>query len=384
MRVLTVVFGLSKGGTERAATNFAIQYASLGHDSRLLYTRHSGPREDALRSMGIPIYSLLDASDVQEIAAWGPELVHLHSSGISGGAFNYLRSSWGDRKPRIVETNVFSVPSPWEGLLNVSFQMSEWGRWQYAARGGDSRIARVVGYPVERSFGMSFEKRDSKKSLGIDPGTKVVGRVGQAYPRKWSRNYLDALEKHAKREKLVFLSVAAPPSLNKAIAQIPRVTLAPIDQVSSDEELSKLYSAMDVMLHVADQGESFGYSLVEAGLLGVPVVTLATPWADNAQAEIVTEETGLVVARRSSLSSALRHAERPWDRELMVEKILGRFESRAITQKALLTVDESRSEPLPAPTLPSYMTWDRGLVKPNFWSKIPKGIAWKIRGEREA
>ena len=40
---------------------------------------------------------------------------------------------------------------------------------------------------------------------------------------------------------------------------------------------------MDVFAHSAQQGESFGYVLAEAALCEIPIVTMATPWADDSQ-----------------------------------------------------------------------------------------------------
>lgn len=53
MKILTVVYSLGKGGTERAAQNFAfgysdIGYSDIGHDSRFLYTRIDGVRREYL------------------------------------------------------------------------------------------------------------------------------------------------------------------------------------------------------------------------------------------------------------------------------------------------------------------------------------------------
>jgi hypothetical protein len=72
-----------------------------------------------------------------------------------------------------------------------------------------------------------------------------------------------------------------------------------IDRLEGDAELVAAYSAMDVFGHAAAQGESFGYVLTEAMLCEVPVVTLSTPWGDNAQVEVVGHGVGGLVAANS-------------------------------------------------------------------------------------
>lgn len=65
--------------------------------------------------------------------------------------------------------------------------------------------------------------------------------------------------------------------------------------VLSEEDLIKTYYTLDVLAHSARRGESFGITIAEAMAAGKPVVVNSTPWADNAQIELVdNNETGLV------------------------------------------------------------------------------------------
>jgi hypothetical protein len=53
-------------------------------------------------------------------------------------------------------------------------------------------------------------------------------------------------------------------------------------------------------------GESFGYTLAEAMAWGLPVLVDSTPWADNAQIELVGHEAqGLIAGRPAAFSAAL-------------------------------------------------------------------------------
>jgi hypothetical protein len=71
---------------------------------------------------------------------------------------------------------------------------------------------------------------------------------------------------------------------------------------------------MDLMLHITEYGESFGYVLLEAASNHRPVVTLATPWRHNSQSLLVKNgQTGYVVNRRRNLASAALEAlDRDW------------------------------------------------------------------------
>jgi hypothetical protein len=55
MRILTVVYNLEKGGTQRAAQNFCEGYKELGHDSKIVAAYNSGIRETELQEKGIEV-----------------------------------------------------------------------------------------------------------------------------------------------------------------------------------------------------------------------------------------------------------------------------------------------------------------------------------------
>ena len=79
MKILTVVFDLDKGGTQRTAQNFCEAYSLLGHDSRLIALYGEGPRLKELQNHPIFVWIGLSDHVKQEIQAWKPDVVHLHS-----------------------------------------------------------------------------------------------------------------------------------------------------------------------------------------------------------------------------------------------------------------------------------------------------------------
>jgi hypothetical protein len=57
--------------------------------------------------------------------------------------------------------------------------------------------------------------------------------------------------------------------------------------VADEQRLAVYYAACDVAINAAAIGESQGVAIAEAMALHTPVVTCSTPWADNAQVELV-------------------------------------------------------------------------------------------------
>lgn len=289
LKILTVIFSLSKGGTERAAVNFAIAYKRLGHNSKLITTTGRGPREAECVQNNILVYDYNSAADLASIQGWSPDIIHIHSHLLEYTQILHLHQLIPDAS--IVETNVFSSPSPWEHLLSRSFQLSAWCLWLYLQRGGNSQIATVVPNPIDCA---SFYRADKdttnafRNRFEINPDTLLFGRIGQAFDSKWSPLIITAFEQaKSYLPDCQLLLVNPPPSIVKrAAASKYRNDIIAIPQLVGDQSLRSAYSTIDLFLHAADQGESFGMVLAESLLCETPVVCLATPWADNSQIEV--------------------------------------------------------------------------------------------------
>ena len=119
----------------------------------------------------------------------------------------------------------------------------------------------------------------------------VIGRVGEPFEGKWHPYLIAVFRRVAiEREDAFLLLVGAPASITTAVEDLEppiRARCRLVSPTPEDRQLRSYYSVMDVFLHIAAIGESFGMVLAEAMLCGTPVVTLATPYGDNAQCEIV-------------------------------------------------------------------------------------------------
>ncbi|MEL6919325.1 MAG: glycosyltransferase, partial [Bacteroidota bacterium] len=106
---------------------------------------------------------------------------------------------------------------------------------------------------------------------------------------------------------LYLLMVNAPESiLQQAEKSNYRNKIIIVPKILGDQKLAIAYSAMNVMVHIAEQGESFGLVLPEAILCGTPVITMSTPWGDNSQCEVVGhKEGGFVVHTKKGVKKAI-------------------------------------------------------------------------------
>ena len=298
MRILTVVNNLSKGGTERVAQNFSEAYRDLGHDVRVLALYFDGPRKKELEEKGIKTYVGFDGNKA-ELILWNPELVHIHSLGcIEDRPYLYALINSFPRA-KFVETSVFSKISFIEKHLVAIFQLSKWCDYLYRTRGGDIKKSYIIPNPVKTdTMYKAFynELNNFKKKYNIPENHFIIGRIGQAFEGKWSLFLIDIFEKFFNNvDKNAYLILCNPPDNIISYAndkKYLRSNIIIIDQIIGDEELRCFYGLMDLMVHIAEGGESFGMVITESLLCETPVLTLNTPWADNSQCEVVGNNIG--------------------------------------------------------------------------------------------
>jgi len=343
MKILTVIFNLEKGGTQRAAQVFAEGYFKLGYDSRVLSLYGLGSRYEEIKD-SIHVWNRFDEKVLQEVIEWGPDIVHIHSHGPKHEDIKLIVNSLKDKKSKFIETNVFSKPSPWSNDIDISFQLSKWCLWLYHTRGGKMKKASIVPNPVKDNAFYKKSKEFVKKfreNYKIPLNAFVIGRIGQSFDGKWSRSIMDVFNSLAKENKNVYLVVVNPPQsiLNLIDDSLYKDRIIYIPKIIGDTALSTAYSSFDVFYLAAEQGESFGMVIAEAILCETPVVTLATPWGDNSQGEVVQNNVGGYVV--NSTDSAISIILKMLNKKLSVDtkkarnSIISRYGYLSVCKEAL-------------------------------------------------
>ena len=305
MKILTVVKDLNKGGTQRGAQNFCEGYRNLGHSSRIYALSDAGSRKSELNRQSIHIY----ANDAQEtfdsIREWNPDIVHIHSHDMNISVVSRLKKILPNSK--FIETNVFSTLTDYTSLLDFSLQLSNWCSYLYLSRGGTPDKLRIVPYPIKTDAFYRSDKRDVlafKQKHGLPEDAFIFGRIGQSYSGKWSLYLIDLFERFLSEvSENAYLLMVNPPSdivhyTSSKSDILDKVVI--IDTIRGDNNLRVCYSSIDVFLHMAKQGESFGMVLAESILCETPVITLNTPWGDNSQKEVVEHNVNGYCANTTS------------------------------------------------------------------------------------
>jgi hypothetical protein len=320
--VVHVAADLGQGGTERSIELLAT--AAEGPPAqRVVALDRDGPTGQRLRAAGVSveIFSGDIVAAAAAIAGQGSAVALLNRAGRPEAKWNELirRLAGGPVMP--LEVNHFgwldrgAIADGLKGSFCVSgtalakYLRQMFGHWPSEAELAEAPLALAAGNnPVAALERPAQDKAELRRRLGLPADAFIALRVGRPDPRKWS----DLLIVHGARllrelPHLHFVFLSAPADRDAVIrsAMGNRATLAPF--TTERDQVARYMAAADVMLHYARYGESFGYAIAEAALAGLPVIAQATPWGDNAQAELIREgETGFVVEDYAGARRALQ------------------------------------------------------------------------------
>jgi glycosyltransferase involved in cell wall biosynthesis len=282
-----------------------------------------GVRVNAIRK-NFPVDVLnLDLSNFKEYVKGVDLLFFVRSGGYNPYEAFMLREAKRTGVKGIIEWNVFGTydPSKEARLIDYHLMVSKTSMLRYVKRAGISvkeflKIGKVLYYPIEIEKFNQFkptkgEIDDLREKFGLEQSEFVLGRFGRPDPTKFDRFPVDFMRILVKRLPSVrYLAVGGIPksiakliqkySLDKYFLQTPLI--------SDDRLLIKFYHLTNIIAHSSRIGESFGQAIAEGMAASKPVIVNSTPWADNAQIELVDNFlTGFVSINPESYAEAVEY-----------------------------------------------------------------------------
>jgi glycosyltransferase involved in cell wall biosynthesis len=320
MKILTLVYSLGIGGTERAAVNYAVGYKNYGCDSKVLVLGNGFERVSDLNRAGIDPILVLKSdktydSIISDLIFWKPDIVHIHN--FQKGLFVII-NEFKLNGAKIIETNVFSRPSYTKEYrsIDLSMQLSMWGCVKFSMwiKNSNFDIPYILTPYIVNSENFLTNRIDLRnlfrERYNIPENAFLVGRIGQPLINKWSFSLIAIVRKLLFQDPNIYFVLVGVPDLikNKLLADAKsfQSKIIFIDILIGDEALSEFYQAIDCFAHISKIGESFGYVIVEAMLFKVPVVSMLTPLKDNAQYEMIGNvERGVCVTSEKQFVAAI-------------------------------------------------------------------------------
>jgi hypothetical protein len=368
-----VIAGNTIGGTEKAAALFACGLARKGFEVEM-FSDPDGPRSAELTAAGVIIRPPRDlAKDLQES---DPDVIHQHVSGYwKDNPLYAILAGIEGKKPKLIETNVF-------GRLDdpIGDQFVERRMFVSAASGCQAflRAGRKLGAnetqqnlvlynPLASPNRISAEQRLQLRSqLGIREEELLAIRVGQPGHKwtDWEFRALQRVRRQGTKVKLLAMEPSAP--LWQAVEQGKYGDGILLKPATSDFGfIEQLYQASDLMIHASSWGESFGYTLAEGMMGGMPVITRSTPWGDNAQVELVENGvTGFVCASVPEMARRLEQlANDPDLRQTMAKEGRARIENLCLAQTEVDVLADVIQELMTGQTTPRLESRRRVLLE---------------------
>ncbi len=327
VRLGLVSNALGFGGTERGLATLAAALDPGRVAVRVVGARESGPIAEELRERGLDVAcadgdaarltGLLEGLDVVLVSRAGSAEPLVPAACRAAGVGSIAEWSIFGTVDRSADEAAFAA--------HLFISRMCWLRHRDAVAGGPryGERHRVLYLPLDHAeLRRLAPPRDAAcRALGLDPSRPVVARIGRAADLKWRDLLVDMaprLLELAPATQIVF--VGATERKRARLARLGVLDRCVLLEPSPDRErLATCLAAADVTINAATIGESLGLAIAESMALGVPVVTCSTPWADNAQIELVEHgTTGLVANHPAPFGEAVAAllADPDWRRDL--------------------------------------------------------------------
>jgi len=307
------------GGTEKAAVLFAVELARRGH--RPIYLSSPGPRDAALMQGNVrritppgsasALAELLKTEQIQVIHQYVPGYPH------PTPIYDALRLL-GTQRPRLLETNIFGrlediKNDPWidfRCFISCASAVQAFRRRRRPLNIGALVKSTALYFPVaplDYAIRQRPRRDEIRLELGVQSNETFILRFGRK-GGKWNRDEVRVFQQaHRRNCSLRILLMEPSGDIWREVESGQWGDGILLHRAISDfDRLAAIYSAGDLMLHMSDWGESFGFTIAEAMQHGLPVITRSTPWCDNAQVELVEHGvTGYVCNSRSGAAEGL-------------------------------------------------------------------------------
>lgn len=334
-----VSFGI--GGADRASLELVKQlkkrYPSLkicyGDMSFPMRTSDQDPTQDLLSvyeefcSVG-ELFKIESASQLNDLDL---DILHTHRSGEDGWLIPGLSEL--KRNFKVVETNFHGyLETPADFRIYPSAELLNFRKIKPGF--ANAVIPNVVNVYTGKSL---------RKKLGISEETVVFGRVGRSDRSIYSSTLLKSYSR-IEDERTVLLWVGSSMQAKEDARSLGINRIIWVDPVNDPVVMADHYATFDVYCHANPLGETFGNTVAEAVLRGIPVASLKGSRSyPQAQKELIGDEQFCSRSRNFSkllkkykdnlefreliAHKNLKYAELNLDTDVIVNKIIEVYET---------------------------------------------------------
>lgn len=264
-----VSFGI--GGADRATIELIKMLTKQIPDIQICYNDMSFPIRTEDQDSGQPLLNIQNEyeelgtlrriSKTSDLADLELDILHTHRSGED----EWLLPGLGDieRRFKIVETNFHGFENtPADFRIYPSRELAKFRGIKPS--GNHSVIANIVN---------SIPGRSLKDEFGIAQNSLVYGRVGRSDKSIYSSTLLKQYSQ-IENDGTALIWVGASTQAMKDAETLGVKNVTWVDPVDNPRDMADLYATFDVYCHANPLGETFGNTVAEAVLRGIPVASL--------------------------------------------------------------------------------------------------------------
>jgi glycosyltransferase involved in cell wall biosynthesis len=306
---------LGIGGADRAAYNLAIGLKSIGSAPVIFYSKNSIPSRTPDQDAELPLLNILSLykgdfdlhqiEGVEDFNKFGLDILHTHQSGDAHWLLPGLENL--ERGFKIVETNFHGFQqTPADFRIFPSKSLMRWRRIR------PSEDNQVIPNAILKPLSNDSYRED----LGISPDTIVLGRLARADNSVFSANLLKTYQSIRGLGKVALVWVGASRQSRSISNDLGIKDVFWVDPVKEPESVSKWMNTFDIFCHFNKLGETFGNSVAEAMMHGLPIVSLAgTILYPQAQGEVLGQDSRIFYSRFSANRALARLIDQPFARQ---------------------------------------------------------------------
>jgi glycosyltransferase involved in cell wall biosynthesis len=305
---------LGIGGADRAAYNLAIGLQSIGSAPVIFYSKNSLPARTADQDPDLPLLNILSLyenefdvhqiEDVGDLNKFELDILHTHQSGDAHWLLPGLENL--NRDFKIVETNFHGFQeTPADFRIFPSRSLMTWRRIR------PSEDNEVIPNAILRPSSLDSFRADYR----ISPETVVLGRLARADDSVFSPNLLKAFRSIRKKKDVALVWVGASAQSREVADALGIKDVLWVNPVKDPESVSKWMNTFDIFCHFNKLGETFGNSVAEAMMHGLPVVSLAgTVLYPQAQQEVLGVDSKIYYSKSGATRALNRLIDEPLTR----------------------------------------------------------------------
>lgn len=318
MNILHLSLDLGLGGTEKSMQIFSKYLKKRGHKIIVVGFENSGPRHSFFSNNNIKVYILKgNLSKLKRLIKREQiDIVHIHRS--NNAVLKIIKFLKENTSVKIVETNQFGKISSScvESYVDMRLFVSQFCAMRYLNKNHlpiDAFFIKnfVLYNPLDFDEVYSFTPKEIaqyKNKIGVGSNDFIIGKYGRKDRFKSGDICIDMLPYLVKRlPNIKYLYIGLTDDLKeKAIRLGVYNHIFELPSINNPKELSLFLSSIDVLAHSSLIGESFGLVYSESMAHKKPIVTNSTPYADNAQLELIqTYKNGIIANTPQLFSNAI-------------------------------------------------------------------------------